>query len=388
MRDAFLLSVRLHARWFIEAFGTEGRRAAPLGPRRLAVLLILFPLFLLLQAIHWLGFLLDELFFSGWRRVEIRQPLFISGVPRSGTTFLHRTLARDTASFTTFHTWEALLAPSVSERKLFGLFAALDRLLGRPLQRFGDALTRRVTGGFAHIHEVGLQAAEEDYLTLLPAGGCFILVLAFPASESLWLLGRLRELPDCERTVLLNFYRSCLQKHLYVNGRGRRLLSKNAAFGSWLPDLAENFDDSRFLICLREPGGALRSQLSSIRDGLVFFGTTAAADLVTHEFRTSLEHVYQQLREQRRCLPASRFAVIDHSQLQNETQTAIAATLRQLEIPLTDALQRVLEDAAREARDYGGSRGHVHSPLSESVAPQPHLVSIYREILEPPADST
>ena len=165
-------------------------------------------------------------------------------------------------------------------------------------------------------------------------------------------------------------------------------MSKNAAFGSWLPDLAENFDDSRFLICLREPGGALRSQLSSVRDGLVFFGTTAAADLVTHEFRTSLEHVYQQLREQRRCLPASRFAVIDHSQLQNETQTAIAATLRQLEIPLTDALQRVLENAAREARDYGGGSGHVHSPLSESVAPQPHLVSIYREILEPPADST
>jgi len=386
MRDAFLLSVRLHVRWFIEAFGVEGRRAAPLGPRRLVVLLILFPLFLLLQAIHWLGFLLDELFFSGWRRVKIHQPLFISGVPRSGTTFLHRTLARDTASFTTFQTWETLFAPSVSERKLFGIFAALDRLIGRPLQRLGDVLTRRMTGGFAHIHEVGLQAAEEDYLALLPVGGCFILVLAFPASESLWLLGRLRELPDCERSVLLNFYRSCLQKHLYVNGRGRRLLSKNAAFGSWLPSLAENFDDSRFLVCLREPGGALRSQLSSIRNGLVFFGTTAAADLVTHEFQVSLAQVYQQLREQRRCLPAARFAVVDHSQLRDRTQTAIATVLRQLDIPITEALQRILDDAAREARDYGSGNGHVHSPLSEVMAPQPDLVTIYREILEPPAD--
>lgn len=382
MRRAFLLSLKLHARWFIEAFGAEGRRAAPLGPRRLAVLLLLFPLFALLQAMHWLGFLLDELFYSGWRRVEIRQPLFINGVPRSGTTFVHRTLARDTSDFTTFRTWEALFAPSVSERKLFSLFAGLDRLLGRPLERLGGVLTRRLTGGFAHIHEVGLQAAEEDYLALLPAGGCFIMVLAFPASAQLWRLGRLRELPQAERAVLLEFYRACLQKHLYVNGRGRRLLSKNAAFGSWLPDLAERFEDARFLVCLREPRGALRSQLSSIRGGLAFFGTTAAAELVTHEFQASLEHVYRQLREQRRCLPATRFAVIDHGQLRDEARLAITAALRQLEIPLTDALQRVLDEAAREARDYGS--GHVHAPLSEAVAPQPGLARIHREILDPP----
>jgi hypothetical protein len=100
----------------------------------------------------------------------------------------------------------------------------------------------------------------------------------------------------------------------------------------------------------------------------------------------SLAQVYQQLREQRRCLPAARFAVVDHSQLRDRTQTAIATVLRQLDIPITEALQRILDDAAREARDYGSGNGHVHSPLSEVMAPQPDLVTIYREILEPPAD--
>ncbi|MEM6704121.1 MAG: sulfotransferase, partial [Acidobacteriota bacterium] len=55
-------------------------------------LLVFLLIFVPLQCVHWLGFLLDELFYRGYRRVRIERPLFILGLPRSGTTHLHRTL--------------------------------------------------------------------------------------------------------------------------------------------------------------------------------------------------------------------------------------------------------------------------------------------------------
>ncbi|MCW8830439.1 MAG: sulfotransferase, partial [Gammaproteobacteria bacterium] len=41
---------------------------------------------------------LDELFFSAYKQQNVK-PVFIIGQPRSGTTFLHRTLANDTETF-------------------------------------------------------------------------------------------------------------------------------------------------------------------------------------------------------------------------------------------------------------------------------------------------
>ena len=56
---------------------------------------LFWPLFVLLQAINGAGLMLDYLLFPDFRRVRVREPLFVVGVPRSGTTFLHRLLAGD-----------------------------------------------------------------------------------------------------------------------------------------------------------------------------------------------------------------------------------------------------------------------------------------------------
>ena len=83
--------------------------------QRLLVVALALPPFACLQLLHWIGFALDEILFRGYRDIEIRQPTFVLGVPRSGTTFLHRLLAHD-PQFTTFSTWECFFAPSISER--------------------------------------------------------------------------------------------------------------------------------------------------------------------------------------------------------------------------------------------------------------------------------
>jgi hypothetical protein len=385
MRRAFLLSIRLHATWFVESFGRRGRQLAPLGLRRLLLLLILFPVYLMLQGLHWLGFLLDEILFRAYRDIEVKEPLFVTGIPRSGTTFIHRTLARDTSQFTSFTTWEALLAPSITERKIIRALAFVDKAVGRPLHRLIHAMTRRLTGGFEHIHPVGLGAPEEDYLSLLPAGACFILVLAFPASRSLWQLGRFQEVPDEQRDIVVGFYKACLRKHLYVAGPGKRLLSKNAAFASWIPDLRSAFPDGRYLMCIREPRAALASQLSSLRPGVEFFGTLPAAEVLNLEFQTVFAHAYRILQQEKNSFLVDHLAVVDQRQLKADTRAVLKASLRQLAVPLTPALADSIEEAHNASRQHRSH--HQHAPLSEKTGPVEFgsmVLKIYEDILNNP----
>lgn len=109
-----------------------------------SIALLLLPMLL---AYHWLGLLLHELLFPGYRRVPVERPVFILGLPRSGTTALHETLAED-PQFTTFRAWECLFAVSVSWRKLWLAVAGLDR---------------RVFNGLAALHPMTLRSPEEDY---------------------------------------------------------------------------------------------------------------------------------------------------------------------------------------------------------------------------------
>lgn len=234
---------------------------SPVSARRVLVMLGFLTVFALAQGLHWLGFLLDEIFFRGYRRVQIREPLFVLGVPRSGTTNLHAVLAQD-PQFTTFSAWECLFAPSVSQRLFWRWLGRLDARIGAPLRRLLGLVERRVFGALDDVHAMSLDTPEEDYFALMPVLSCFILVLAFPRSPHLWRMGNFdRDMPAPERERLLGYYADALRRHLYVHGPDKRLLSKNAAFASLANGLADAFPDARFLVCLRDPMETVPSQL-------------------------------------------------------------------------------------------------------------------------------
>lgn len=240
--------------------------------RRSLALAAFVPAFAALQAVHWIGLLLDEVLFSGYRDVRVREPLFVVGLPRSGTTFLHGVLARDEDRFTTLRLRELVLAPSITERRLLAAFRRLDDAVGRPAGRLVAALEGRISDWTEGIHPVSLDAPEEDYLLLLPLVACFLLVLPFPHARRVWKLSRFDELPREEREPIVSFYRACLQRHLYVVGDDRTLLSKNPSFTSFLRSLLETFPDARVVCCVRDPARAVPSQLSSLRPGARVFG--------------------------------------------------------------------------------------------------------------------
>jgi hypothetical protein len=335
------------------AFSHSGRGAAPLGAQRLAVLLIGFPLFLLLQLLHWLCLSLDDLLFPAYRRQGVACPVFVLGVPRSGTTFLHRELARDPA-FTTTSTWEVFFAPSLLQRYLLRGLGRIDAVFGAPGGRSLRWLLRRLSGPLDAVHAVSLEAAEEDYLALLPAAGCFFALMAFPACADFRHLGKLDAMEDGRRRRLLAHYHRLLQRHVHAHG-GRQLLSKNAAFASWLPYLRERYPDCVPIVCIRDPLTALSSQLSSLLSARRLFALAPDAVPMTALFSDYYAHWFAVLADSQRADPAASL-VVEQEWLAGHTDEVLAAIYQRLgrEAPQPSVAARSEASRHRHApQDFG-----------------------------------
>ena len=136
-------------------------RADPNPARRrklLAAFLLGVPL---LAAVHTVCFALDPLLFGSLRRTEVREPVFAVGHARSGTTYLHRLMAKDD-QFSVVLLYE-MLFPSLLEKQLLRLVFRLDeRVLGGRLRRRIDEAEQRA---MARIREA--QGALNDAIELL-----------------------------------------------------------------------------------------------------------------------------------------------------------------------------------------------------------------------------
>lgn len=291
-----------------------GVLAGPFGFRRMLLLAVAVPGLLLVWAVHTLSLLLDELWFPGYRDVEVHEPLFVVGMPRSGTSALQEILADD-ARFTTTRLRELLLAPAICQRRLAERLVGLDRRLGRPLGRLGAAMGRLVFGFMEEVHPVRLDAPEEDYFLLAPAFACFLLVVPFPRSEAVWELVDIDGWPERERRALGRLYRRMVQRHLHEADREApevrlRLLSKNPMFTPFVRTLLEEFEGARVLGCARDPREVVPSLLSSLEDGAELFGWSPGAPSERDRLVDMLADFGRRLIDYEGTLPASRYRTL------------------------------------------------------------------------------
>ena len=320
------------------------------GRRWSGGLLILFatPLFLAWQLIQLGGLLVDNLVFRGYRRVEIRQPVFVIGPPRTGTTFLHHVLASDPRT-TTFRTWECLFASSISLRYVGRGLSRVHRWLGAPLSRLGTGLLRKLTGALDDIHPIRLDDPEEDFMSLMPIFACFLLIVPLPRARWLYRIARAdTDLSRAEQDALLRFYRRAIQRHLYVFGRDKTFLSKNASFAGSVNCLLREFPDARIIATVRDPASVVPSQLSSLRPGFAACGFPALPDGFQDRMLALLEHYYLNLAA---CAQShsGRIAFIDNSELRHRLDPAIRRAHAELGLEPSPALLERLADSAGNA---------------------------------------
>jgi hypothetical protein len=330
--------------WQCWRSGVEPERA---WPQRVG-LVFLWPVFCLGQWLHWIGFLVDALLFRGDRRVEIVEPLFVVGPPRSGTTHLHHVLAPD-PRHTTFRTWECLFGLSVTARMLILGLARVDAWVGRPGARILKRLERRLWSSLDDVHPFSLDAPEEDFLCFLPLGWCFILIVLFPNADALWRVAMLdMQSDERERAAWIHWYRRCIQKHLFVFGQDKRFLSKNPSFSGSVETLIQAFPDARFIACSRDPETLVASQLSALLPGLAAAGFPAMPEKLQWRLIELIRCYFEHLDTVARRHP-DRLVVIDNAALRHRLKPALEQAFEQIERPLDEALRRALEEIGRSA---------------------------------------
>lgn len=311
----------------------------------------------LVLAYHWLGLLLDELLFPGYRRVAVTEPVFVWGVPRSGTTAAHRGLAEDPHT-TTFSTRECLFALSITYRVIGRALARIDARLGRPLGRALDRFEAWLTEVLGGVHPIDRAAPEEDYWALMPILACFILVVPFPDARAVWRLGAFdAALSVGERQRIARFYHRCIQRHLWFHGPEYRFLSKNAGLAPAAATLSAAYPDARVLCCLREPAGAVASQLASLRPALEALHGSYRQAVLAERMLETLAYFYRHLLATVAEL-GGRALVVPAAALQRDLHGTLIDAYARLGFPVTPGFDtalwhRAMAEAATPARPRG-----------------------------------
>lgn len=322
-------------------------------PRRLLITFIALPAIILLQVAHWVGFCCDAIFFRQYRKVNVQKPVFVSGIPRSGTTHLQRVLARH-EELTSTQMWECLFAPSITERHIFSVFG---RLLSPLLRKFGGrrrSLFKRLDG----IHKLGLHEAEEDFIALLPVNACFLIVLLFPDQEHFWRLVKFDlEMPPSHKKIILNFYRRIIQKHLYFHGQHKRYLCKNPSFATWVNDLHQYFPDARFVLCEREASKTVPSQLSSLEPGWKLLQGGELSERFSERIVKMLAYYYHY--QSALDYQASKALSLPMSQLVEDLEASVKLVLEHCQLTLTEDFNDYLQLEVAKAKEY--KSGHHYT---------------------------
>ncbi len=210
--------------------------------------------------------LLDNLFFPNWRKVKVRNPIFIVGVQRSGTTLMLRLLSSMKGDFTSFLLWEHFFAPSIIQKHFYGMVGRLDKIFGGHIRRTVEAIENISSHKMEGIHPSGLFGPEEDEMIFLRQIASIHLLFRFPFADSLAPFAEFdQKVPDKQRKKLMKDYADLVKRHIYVYGSDLTFVAKSPAFTPKIVSLSEVFPDAKFIVMVRDPREAIPSTISFLR---------------------------------------------------------------------------------------------------------------------------
>jgi hypothetical protein len=315
----------------------------------LAVLFLVVPA---VSSFHALCFFLDGIFFPGLRKVEVREPVFMVGHARSGTTLTHRLMSQDEGRFSSFLLYECYF-PSLLQKKLIRLGIAFDRrFLGGFLARRVKAWEERRYGKLRHIHSMGLTIPEEDDISLYysMASGFWITKMPYMGDLDFY---HMNDWPEAKRRRTNDFYRECVRRQLYLNGSEKTHLAKNPLWAGRVASLVEAFPDAKFVVNIRDPRDTIPSLLKLVRSGWSQLGWEEArqqrclrilADQSWHAYRHPLETLEAN--------PGTRGAVVDYRDLTSDPAATIERVYQDLGLPMSDEFREILAGEGKRERRH------------------------------------
>ncbi len=322
----------------------------------LAVLLLWVPV---VSSFHAICFALDVVLFPALLRVEMKEPIFLVGHARSGTTLTHRLMSQDEGRFSSFLLWECYF-PSLLQKKLIRFGAVLDRrFLGGVLARRAAAFDEWRYGEFRHMHVMGLTVPEEDDIALYysMASGFWITKMPYMGDLDFY---QMDAWPERKRRRVNEFYRDLVRRQLYLNGPEKTHLAKNPLWSGRVASLIEAFPDARFVVNVRDPRETIPSLLKLMRASWKQLGWEEARQqrclqvLAEQSWNTYL-HPLRTLDAH----PEVPHAVVDYRELTADPARTIEGVYRDLGLPMSAAFrERLAGEGKRESRHR---TGHTYS---------------------------
>jgi len=369
---------RLFWRTTYRSFFTSKNTPARLTRKRIIFLLLFYAVWPIGQLIHRLFFLLDDVLFPAHKTQTVEKPLFILGNLRSGSTFLHRLLSRDSETFTSLTTWEIYLTPSVTQKKITQFVSHLDKKLGGHLHQMLYAFDRRTLGKLK-IHRISFFQPEEDENILLHIWDSFWVSFLFPFMDELPNYQHFDEAlsPEHKRRIM-GFYKSMLQRHMYATGK-KYFVAKNPAFSPKIETLLEFFPDARIIYLARNPLDMLPSTVSWINYARRVFTEPKEKYLYLDEILDFTQHWYRYPLKYLDAHPSPRHLILNYEDLIQRPEQVIRAFYEQFGYPDKPGLDHIVDEAVRDTLSFNSD--HVYS-YEEMGFTRQQIVEIYADIFE------
>ena len=330
----------------------------------LTLFLLLYPTIVILNRIF---LFLDYILVPEFESAKVKNPIFIMGVNRSGTTFFHRLLSKSN-QFSTSKTWD-LIIPSLSLRKFLSIINYLLKYFKL------DQIEKKDRG-----HQVSLENIEEDEMLL------FIHKL-----DSLWvsnhLLPWLKFDPKTKHFIKhvyrdnsknqnrnlrsMLFVKDFFQRQAYLN-KNRRHLSKSNPFIFKIDSILKVFPDAKFVFLVRDPIDTIPSYFS-LQENVKFGNLLSESELkkLRKESYAEIIEWYKETEKVKSKLLQKQFMVLTYNQITIDINESIKSFYKFTNMKMTKKFEKEIERFARKKyvkkhqnksiEDYGLSKKQVLS---------------------------
>lgn len=222
-----------------------------------SLFLIKYLIFCPLWTVFWY---VDEIFYPDYKNIKLK-PVFIMGQPRSGTTFLHRTLASDSDNFVALKHFEWRY-PFICLQKILNLFPWAKKIMQR--NYWADSPAGNIAG---KMHPNKLSDWEEDGIFFEE---CFLhhffMFLRFPNPNLLSYFDDFPGLPENFQDHMLNIHGKAIKKVLFLNnGQNKFYLSKEVTSHNKFYKLIKLYPDAKFIFSFRHSSEFISSLKALVR---------------------------------------------------------------------------------------------------------------------------
>ena len=371
---------RLFWRTFYRSFFDSKNTTARLTKKRIIFLALFYLVWPIGMLIHWFCFWLDDILFPAYKTHPIEKPLFILGNLRSGSTFLHRLLSRDSETFTSLTTWDIYLTPSVTQKKITQFVSRLDK------KYFGGTLAPRP---LCLRPRHARQNKDPPHLVLPtrrgrehPPAHLGWLLRHFPLSRSWTSCPNYQHFDEAlspeHKKRIMTFYKSMVQRHMYATGK-KYFVAKNPAFSAKIETLAEFFPDARIIYLVRNPLDMLPSTVSWINYARRQFTDPTDGYHYMEEILDMTQHWYRHPLEYLDAHPSPRHLILNYDDLIQRPEQVLREFYEQFGYPDKPGLPVIIDQAVKETLSFNSDHAYSYEEMGFT---REQIVKIYADIFE------